>query len=375
MKAMKTAVSLCFILLAGSSLAQQTEQINFADSTGLPGDNFSLEAALATFKDSKSLDDFEKRLNSKDNVVNNLDLDGDGKVDYVRVVADKKETAHIIVMQVQVSKSEAQDIAVIEIEKDGDKSAFLQILGDEDLYGETKIVEPADESEPADPGVNKKGPSAYSPGYLQVYVNVWFWPCVTYMYAPVYVVYVSPWYWGYWPGWWSPWYPYPWRYYHMHNWHHHHYYHHASYHRSTYAHQVYAPRRSRSTQVNVRYRDAQVRYQATRPVKNSGVKTNPATRPDQFLQKPGTRPTQPQTKPGQLQTKPQTKPAQPQTKPQTKPTQPQSKPNQIQTKPGSKPPQQQAKPAPSQQVKPQNRPPNQQMSKPQSAPKGGSKTK
>jgi hypothetical protein len=46
------------------------------------------------------------------------------------------------VLQAVVSENEKQDIAVIEIEKTGDTTAVLQIIGDEDIYGEQVIVEP-----------------------------------------------------------------------------------------------------------------------------------------------------------------------------------------------------------------------------------------
>jgi len=366
MKTIKLTVVLCISLFTGNLLAQQTQQINLADSTGMPGDNFSLEGALALFKESKSLEDFEKKLNTKDNVVNNLDLDGDGKVDYVRIVSDKKGDNRIVIIQIPVTKTESQDVAVIEIEKNGEKSAFVQILGDEDLYGETRIVEPKVEEEPADPGVNKKGPAGFYNPRPQIFVNVWFWPCVSFMYEPVYVVYVSPWYWGYWPGWWTPWYPYPWRYYYMHNWHHHHHYHYVDHHRTTNAHVVYAPRRSRSNTVSVRYRDAHTQYKETvRPRSSGGVQTRPAA-------KPGSRQeTQPQTrpsaKPGQIYTKPDTRPSQPQGKPSTKPDRIQKAPDtKPQSRPETKP---QSRPERSPQVKPQSRPQNQMQGRPQSQPK------
>ena len=43
-----------------------------ADSTGLPGDQFSLEGALELFKNAASPEDFEKALNTEDNYVNKI---------------------------------------------------------------------------------------------------------------------------------------------------------------------------------------------------------------------------------------------------------------------------------------------------------------
>lgn len=373
MKPLCLLLAMSLFLTLQTANAQETKQINLADSTGLPGDHFSLQGALGMFKESSSLEDFEKRLNSKDNAVNNLDLNGDGKVDYVRVVADKKENAHILMLQVPVSKTELQDVAVIEIEKSGEKEAYLQILGDEALYGETIMVEPKEDGEPSDPGVMKKGPAGSTYAVPRVFFNVWFWPCVTYIYEPVYVVYISPWYWGFYPPWWDPWFPFTWRYFYIHNYHWHHHYHYAPYHRTVYAHQVYAPRRSASQQVSVRYNKAVRDYkaqQATRPPRPGSM--NQTVRPAQPQTKPGVRPTQPQTKPGVRpneeapQTKPGVRPTQPQTKPGVRPNEeaPQTKP---QTKPGVRPTEQ--PPArPQQQTKPQKQRPNETMSRPAQKP-------
>ena len=61
-----------------------------ADSTGLPGDNFSLQGAMDLFSKATSPEDFEKAINDEKNNVNNLDLNGDGEIDYIKVI-DKKE--------------------------------------------------------------------------------------------------------------------------------------------------------------------------------------------------------------------------------------------------------------------------------------------
>ena len=198
MKNINHSISILVMLLFGvSSSYTQSE------STGMPGDNFSLEGALDLFKKAESPEHYEKLLNEKDNEVNNLDLNDDGDVDYIRVLDNKEEEAHAIVLQVSISKNEQQDIAVIAIEKNADEYAELQIIGDEEIYGEELVVEPYSETATSN---GKGGPSAdYS--ITRVVVNVWFWPSVRYIYAPSYRVYRSPWYWGYYPNWWRPWRP------------------------------------------------------------------------------------------------------------------------------------------------------------------------
>lgn len=247
-------LSLIGFLIAGNlSFAQSNDAVNPADSTGLPGDHFSLEGALEMFKKAKSLEEFEKALNLENNSVNNLDLNGDDKIDYVRVVDHSKGDAHAIVLQVPVSSTESQDIAVIEVEKNGAQSAILQIIGDQELYGDSTIVEPLDAEDVKDNSMDGKGPYAYKSSSRIVIVNVWFWPCVYYMWQPTYVVWVSPFYWGYYPHWWSPWRPHPWRWHYSHCHHYRYYYHPVWVYRTHNAHVVYGPHRKSSPYVKQRY--------------------------------------------------------------------------------------------------------------------------
>jgi hypothetical protein len=186
------------------SIAISAAAYNNPDSLGLPGDGLNLQATLNLFKESKSPEEFEKKLNNKSNHVNNLDLNKDGKVDYIRVYDISKNNVHALVLQVPVNEKESQDIAVIEIEKRGTESAAIQIVGDVELYGEEYVVQPKPEKEKSpDDKFKHFGNSQV------VFVNVWYWPCVHYMYAPGYVVWISPWYWAYYPWWWDPWAPYP----------------------------------------------------------------------------------------------------------------------------------------------------------------------
>ena len=82
------------IVLTGATAGSACAQTNSADSTGLPGDNFSLEGALDLFKKSESPEEFEKNLNSEENKVNNLDLNEDGVTDYVKVIDKTENNAH-----------------------------------------------------------------------------------------------------------------------------------------------------------------------------------------------------------------------------------------------------------------------------------------
>ena len=176
------------------------------DSTGYDGDHFSLEAALDLFKGSETLEDFEKKINEENNLVNNLDLDQNGEIDYVRIEDHIDVNTHVIVLQVPLGDNENQDIATIEIEKTGDENAILQIVGNEDVYGSEKLIEPY-QVEGSSTG---RGPDG-TIERIRVVVNVWFWPSVRYIYRPNYRLYVSPYRWQVYPRWWSPFRARPWR--------------------------------------------------------------------------------------------------------------------------------------------------------------------
>lgn len=235
-----------------------------SDSLGMPGDNLDLRAVLNIFKESKNPEDFEKKLNAADTKVNNLDLNNDDQVDYLRVVDSEKDGVHTIVIQAPISKSESQDVAVIEVEKKDDQTAHIQIVGDETLYGKDYIIEP-DEAKKQKTSDNKStsynddvyntatkddnssssSSSSSGSSNSNVVVNVWAWPAVSYMYAPGYTFWVSPWYWGYYPGWYSPWRPYGWWTYrgYMHPYHYGFYTRRVYVYRAPAAHQYYYGRR------------------------------------------------------------------------------------------------------------------------------------
>ncbi|MVT11746.1 hypothetical protein [Chitinophaga tropicalis] len=135
-----------------------------SDSTGLPGDNFSLQGALTLFKKANSPEEFERLLNTRDNNVNNLDLNNDGNIDYIRVINKKQQQVHLFILQALVSNQESQDVAIIELEKNGDNSAVIQIVGSEDIYGEAVIAEPVESD-------NNSNNSNYNNNYNGNYFN------------------------------------------------------------------------------------------------------------------------------------------------------------------------------------------------------------
>lgn len=218
----------------------------------VPGDNFSLEGALELFKKSKSPEDFEKLLNSPDSKVNNLDLNGDGYIDYIRVLDRNEGNVHAFVLQAVISESEFQDVAVIELEKKANGKAVLQIVGDEDVYGVETIIEPTDEVR------TYAGTTT-----THTVVNVWAWPSVQYVYSPYYAVWMSPWSWHLRPVWWHTWRPVAYVYYYPYWRPYRRYYSICDTYRVGYAHRIYRPYRSTSVIVYNRHRHELDHYRST----------------------------------------------------------------------------------------------------------------
>src|SRR5215213_6486939 len=168
---------------------------------GLAGDNLDLYAVLDVFQKSKTIEEFEKSLNDEKAKINNLDLDLDKKVDFIKVTTKKKDNSHTFILQVDVSKKETQDVAVILLDKDKDGKVSMQIVGDEELYGKDYVIEPkGNSSVTANPGYTGENPVTVDvPATTTVVVQSA--PIVQYVYSPAYVPYAPPYYYGYYPPW------------------------------------------------------------------------------------------------------------------------------------------------------------------------------
>jgi uncharacterized membrane protein YgcG len=197
---MKNSFLALVILVSGLwSVPMFSQTDKEPEALGLPGDNLDLYAVLDIFQKSKTIEDFEKTLNDEKTKVNNLDLDNDQKVDFIKVVTKKDGDDFTFVLQDAVSKTETQDVAVILVSKDKNKKVTMQIVGDEDLYGKNYIVEPkASQSVTSNPGYVGPDPVTVNvPATTTVVVESA--PIVQYVYSPAYVPYYPPYYYGYYP--------------------------------------------------------------------------------------------------------------------------------------------------------------------------------
>jgi len=171
---------------------------------GLPGDNLDLYAVLDLFQKSKTIEDFEKSLNDSKNKINNLDLNDDKKIDFIKVETKKEGDNFTFILRDAISKKETQDVAVILVSKDKNKKVSMQIVGDKDLYGKDYIVEPSPSGNSgvtANPGYTGSNPVTVNVPASTTTVVVEQAPIVQYVYSPAYVPYYPPYYYGFYPPW------------------------------------------------------------------------------------------------------------------------------------------------------------------------------
>jgi hypothetical protein len=272
MKKIMISSILIVLLAAGTSIvAQETQE----DYLGLPGDNLNLYAVMKLFRESKTLEAFENGLNDKNNNINNLDLNGDNYVDYIRVMDNVDGDVHNIVLQVAVNERESQDVAVFTVQRFNNGQVQIQLTGDEELYGKNYIIEPIfdDQNQTPNPGYTENTETVYGRNVNVVRTTTYeiaAWPVVRFIYLPTYSVWHSSWYWGHYPTFWNPWEPFYWHYYYgyHYNWYNDYYGHYRRYQIHRYDRWndfYYTSRRSYSPFVSVRIQGGNYKTTYSRP--------------------------------------------------------------------------------------------------------------
>jgi hypothetical protein len=176
-----TSLIFAFLLLLSASLsAQDVTTVKAKDSD--ISDNLDLEAVASVFMDAENLEDFERQLNDPEKKLSNLDLNGDGYVDYLRVIEAANKKARVITIQAVIGKDLYQDVATIDVELDDEGETQVQVVGDVFMYGNDYVIQPVFVQRP------------------RIFVYLW---------APRPVLWISPFYWDYYPSYWSYWGPYP----------------------------------------------------------------------------------------------------------------------------------------------------------------------
>ena len=176
---MKKMILMGAFMLCFTSFAFADEVVTVSANNADISANLDLKIVAKLFGEAKNLEEFETMLNNPDSAFVNLDLNGDGQVDYIRVIETNQGYKHLIVLQAVLAIDIYQDVANIYVEKDeATNQVSVQVIGDEYLYGTNYIIEPV---------------YVYRP-----IIYDWFW-------SPYWTCWNSPWYWGYYPMWWYPW--------------------------------------------------------------------------------------------------------------------------------------------------------------------------
>jgi len=181
---MKTKIGILVLALSTSFFSVQAQRrvVTTARATSYDiSDNLDLDAVASIFGDSENLEDFERRLNDPNSRISNLDLNQDGYIDYLRVLENSSDRNSLVVVQAVLDKDVYQDVASIEIERLSNNNHRIQIVGDSYIYGSNYIIEP----------VFVRTPIIFS----------FFW-------GPRYSPWQSPYYWNYYPRWYSYYRPY-----------------------------------------------------------------------------------------------------------------------------------------------------------------------
>ncbi len=383
MKAIRLALLASFFTASGVFSQRPSDP----GKSGLPGDNLNLASVMDIFRQSATLEEFEKNINTEDKRVNNLDLNNDGQTDYIRVLNYREGEVHTIILRTDLNRNDQQDLAVIYVKKENG-NVKIQMVGDEALYGKNYIIEPT--SEQARAGTPNPG---YSGDANTVIVNNTTtnnyynnnnydyyppapatWPIVVYIYQPYYNPWISPWYWGYYPVWWRPWRPWFWDDYYYwwyvrHRWNGWWYFRPSVCYFNPYFGFYYKNKQTSNTvAANINAGKYDVSYQNPKPNPNVMAKPNPGTRPvnaGNEQVKPG------EGKPPRTEGPVTTEPS------RVRPAGQENQPSKPQNQPGRKPNYQPAKPATQpnrnlnyQPSKPANQPsrPSYQPSRPSSQP-------
>ena len=209
MKKFLTTSILAAMVAVGTALMAQDYPDEYL---GLPGDNLNLYAVMNLFQKSETIEGFEKSLNDENTRINNLDLNNDNYIDYIKVIDYVDGNVHTMVMQAVLDRNDSQDVGVFTVQKLRDGSVQIQLIGDEALYGRNYIVEPI-YAETPNPGYTGRSGRQNVNVVTTTYVEVATWPLVRYIYLPDYRIWRSSWYWGYYPSYWNPWRPYYYHYY------------------------------------------------------------------------------------------------------------------------------------------------------------------
>ncbi|VAX35362.1 hypothetical protein MNBD_UNCLBAC01-45 [hydrothermal vent metagenome] len=133
-----TILVVIFGIIAVSSFTSKKSSDNYnvnVSSSVSAADGLDLKAVGALIKKVKDPKDLEKKLNDSSVGINNLDLNEDSKVDYIKVTEYGDETAKGFSLSVDLGPGDTQEVATIQIEKKGD-GGDVEVRGNREIYGQ-----------------------------------------------------------------------------------------------------------------------------------------------------------------------------------------------------------------------------------------------
>jgi hypothetical protein len=96
-------------------------------------DGLNLQAVGALVKDAKDAEDLERKINESE--INNMDLNLDGNVDYIKVYEYGEGDNRGFSLYTEFEAGEEQEIATIDIAKTGSEEVEVEVHGNEQIYG------------------------------------------------------------------------------------------------------------------------------------------------------------------------------------------------------------------------------------------------
>ena len=98
------------LALSVTESVKADETITVSSTSSEIAAGLDLKAVAKIFASAKDLEQFEAILNNPDSSFVNLDLNGDGDIDYIRVVETGSGDNHLIVLQAILAKDIFQDV-------------------------------------------------------------------------------------------------------------------------------------------------------------------------------------------------------------------------------------------------------------------------
>lgn len=131
----------CFAIISNCRRTQRPEYNNYdvtiqQTTTTDAADGLNLVAVGELVQEVQNGESLEQKLNDPNTKINNLDLNADGRTDYIKVTEYGSGNIKGFSLTTELSTSEEQEIATIEIEKTSDGYANVQTHGNRNIYGQ-----------------------------------------------------------------------------------------------------------------------------------------------------------------------------------------------------------------------------------------------